>query len=149
MLKVHISYKPPSYCSLLFRYRWRPRQFSRLKYFRTLVVPGRGFRKGAILQGRHIPSGLPVICQSCLIIKGYAMGTSAHATIHRNSTYVQTVRWSIYNTRQPEHPHLTICRYERPPQRPSSSTQQHVSDVTLRFDQMISYPYFHWMYIIP
>ena len=33
--------------------------------------------------------------------------------------YVHTVRRSIYETRQPEHPHLSILRYKQRPQGPS------------------------------
>ena len=51
MLNVQLSYKHPSSWRILFRYWGRTKQFSCLKKFRALVVPGRGCRKGIILQG--------------------------------------------------------------------------------------------------
>ena len=39
---------------------------------------------------------------------GFVMGVSVHATRHRNSTYVQTVRRSIYDNRRTKHPHSQI-----------------------------------------
>ena len=50
------------------------------------------------------------------------MVASVHAPRQRNGMYVQTVRWSIYETRRPEHPHSPIRRYERLPQGPPSRT---------------------------
>ena len=90
----------------------RPGQFIHMKVFRALMVPGGGFCEGIILQGIHIPSGLPVIGQSFLRIKGYVTGACVHVTIQRNSTYIQTFRRSIYDTRQSKYPHLPIRRYE-------------------------------------
>ena len=46
-------------------------------------------------------------------------GASVHTPRQRNSTYVQTVRRSIYKTRQPEHLHSPIRWYEQLPQIPS------------------------------
>ena len=43
------------------------------------------------------------------------MGASVNVPRQRNSTYVQTVRWYIYETRWPKHPHLSISWYERRP----------------------------------
>ena len=40
---------------------------------------------------------------------------SIHAPRQRNSRYVQMVRWSIYETRLPEHPHWPIRLYKRCP----------------------------------
>ena len=76
-------------------------QFSCLKKFRALVVPGGGSRKGIIIQGILTPTGVLPNGQSCFRIKGYVTGESIHATINMNSNYVQTVRWSIYDTRLP------------------------------------------------
>ena len=45
-------------------------------------------------------------------------GVSVHVPRQRNSTYIHTVRRSIYKTRHPEHPHLPILQYERVPQGP-------------------------------
>ena len=47
-------------------------------------------------------------------------GAFVHAPRQRNSTYVHTVRWSIYKTRRPDHPHSPIRQYERRPQGPPS-----------------------------
>ena len=49
----------------------------------------------------------------------HVTGASVHVPRQRNSTYVQTVIRSIYETRRPEHPHLPIHRYKwRPPETP-------------------------------
>ena len=65
MLNVNLSYNPTSSWRILFRYGGYPRQFSRLKKFRALVVPGGGCRKGIILQGgqieRRFSCGSPVM----------------------------------------------------------------------------------------
>ena len=119
-MNMHLSYKPPSPCRIMFWSGGRPRQFSHQKNFRYLVVPSGGFRKGKILQGRQLPPGLPVIVQSCLRRKGDVTEASVHAPIQVNSTYVQTVRRSIYETRRPEHPHFSIHQYERRHLGPSS-----------------------------
>ena len=115
---MHLSHKPPSYWRILFQSGGYPRQFIRMKKFRDLVVPSRDWRKGIFLQGRQLPSGLPVIDQSFLRIKGGVTGASVNATRQRNSTYAQAIRRSIYNTRRPERPHLPIRRYEQRPQGP-------------------------------
>ena len=120
MLNVYLSYKPPSSWRIMFRSGGYPRQFSLLKKFRAVVVPVRGCRKGIILQGRQLKAGFPVAVQSCLKRKRDITGASVHEPRHRNSTYIQTVRQSIYETRQPEHPHSPIRRYERCPQGPPS-----------------------------
>ena len=54
ILNVHLSYKPPNYCRILFHSRGHPRQFSRLKKFRALVGPGGGYYKGIVLQGSQL-----------------------------------------------------------------------------------------------
>ena len=54
MLNVHLSYNTPSYWRILFCSGGRPRQFSFLKKFRSLVVLGGGCRKGIILQGSKL-----------------------------------------------------------------------------------------------
>ena len=51
------------------------------------------------------------------------MGTSVHAPIQSNSTYVQTFRLYIYETRLTKHPRLPIRRYQRRPQVPVSWTR--------------------------
>ena len=53
-------------------------------------------------------------------IRSIVTGVSVHAPIQRNSTYVQTFRRFIYETRRPEHPHSPISRYKRRPQGPLS-----------------------------
>ena len=47
-------------------------------------------------------------------------GASVHTPRQRNSTYVHTVRRSIYETIWPEHSHLPIRQYKKRPQGPSS-----------------------------
>ena len=56
---------------------------------------------------------------------GFLTGASTHAPRQRNSMYVQTVRWSIYDKRQTEHPHLPIRRYKRSPQETPLLTPLH------------------------
>ena len=131
MLHLHLSYKTPRSWRILFRSGGHPRQFSRLKKFRALVVPGGGFRKG-ITQGMQLPSGLPVIGQSCLRRKGDVIWVSVHSPIQRNSTYVHTVRMYIYETRRPEHPHLPIHRYQQSPQRPPFTVPLQAADLRVR-----------------
>ena len=50
----------------------------------------------------------------------HVTGASVHVHIHRNSTYVQKVIWSVYKTGRPKHPHLKIWWYQRCPQGPAS-----------------------------
>ena len=54
--------------------------------------------------------------------EGLVTGASVRAPRQSNSTYIQTVRRSIYDTRLPEHPHSLIRQYKRclqvPPSRP-------------------------------
>ena len=121
-MNVLLSYKPPSSWRILFWSGGCPSNFIHLKKFRSLVVPNGGCREGIIIQGRHLPSYLPVIGYSCLRIKRYADGVSVHAPIQRNISYTQVFRRSIYKTRRPKNPHLPIGRYERRPQRPIFST---------------------------
>ena len=99
MLNVKLSYKHTSSWRILFWSGGYPRQFSPLKKFGALVVPGGGFRKGIILQEILTPMGVLTNVQSCLRKKGDVTGASVHATRQRNSTYIQTVRRSIYDTR--------------------------------------------------
>ena len=120
MLNVHLIYKPPSFWGVLFRSGGYPSRFSCLKRFRALVVPSRGLRKGVIIQGILTPTGVLPNVQSCLRIKGDVTGSSVHSPIQRNSTYIQTVRRSVYETRWPEHPHLPIRQYKRRPLGPAS-----------------------------
>ena len=51
-----------------------PRQFSRLKIFRSMPDPGGVFRKRIIIQVRKLPLGLTAIDQSCLRRKGDVTG---------------------------------------------------------------------------
>ena len=118
MLNMHIGYNPPSSWRILFWSGGRPRKFSHLKHFRSLIDPGRVCCKGIFIQGIQLPSGLPVIGQSFLRIKGYVTGESVHAPRQRNSPYGQTDRLSIYNTVQPKHPQWSIFWYELFPQGP-------------------------------
>ena len=46
MLNLHLRFKPPSSCRILFRSGGHPGQFSCMKKFRYLVVPVGYFRKG-------------------------------------------------------------------------------------------------------
>ena len=75
------------------------------------------------------------------------MGASAHAPRHRNSMYVQTVRRSIYDTRQPEHPHSPIRQYEQRPQGPPFTASLHGiltgHGPTLRYVYIYVYIYFY------
>ena len=66
MFSVYLSYKPPSSWKILFRFGGRPRQFSPLKKFRDLVVPGGGFLKEIIIQWRQLK-------------RGFSCGWSSHA----------------------------------------------------------------------
>ena len=50
------------------------------------------------------------------------IGAWVHAPIQRSITNVQIVRWSIYDTRRPEHPHLQVLWYKHPPQGTSART---------------------------
>ena len=70
MFNVHLGYKPPSSWRKLFRYGGYPRQFSRLKKIRSLLVPGGGFCKGTILPGGQQKRSFHLIGQSCLRKKG-------------------------------------------------------------------------------
>ena len=54
MLNIHLSYNPTTSWRILFHSGGCPRQFSRLKKFRALVVPGGGWHKGIILQWRQL-----------------------------------------------------------------------------------------------
>ena len=54
MLNVHLIYKPHGSLRILFWSEGIPRQLSRLKRFRDLVVAGGGFRKGVILKWRQL-----------------------------------------------------------------------------------------------
>ena len=118
MLNVHLSYKPLSYWRILFRSGGFSRQFSCMKRFRSLVVPGRGCRKDAIIQGIKLKRRFSYGSRSCLRIKGDVTGVSFHSYRPRNGPNIQVSRRSIYDTRRPEHPHLPIHQYERCPRYP-------------------------------
>ena len=122
MLNVNLSYKPPSSWRILSRPGGCPRQFSCQKLFRSLTDPGGAYRKGVILQGRRLFSGLPVLFKSCLIIIVYIMVADVYAPRQRNSPFGQTSRQYIYRTILPEQPHSTIHQWEQFPQVPVSLT---------------------------
>ena len=88
MFNVNLSYKPLSFLRILFWYGWRPRQFSCLKFSRDLTGTEGVCCKGIILQGGQITSGLSVIGQSCLIIKGGAYVSYVHAPRQKSSLYI-------------------------------------------------------------
>ena len=119
-MTVHLSYKPPSSWRVLFLSGGYPRNFSRLKKFRALVVPGKGLRKGVIIQGIMTSTGVLTNIQSSLRRKGGVTGAYVHAPIQRNSTCIHMVSRSIYDTIRHKNPHLPICRYKRCPQGPPS-----------------------------
>ena len=96
---MDLSYKHTSSWSIIFLYEGCPRQSSRIKNFGSLVVPSGGFRKGVIIQERHVPSGLPVIGHSLLRIKFGVTGESIHVPRQNNSPYVQTVIRYIYENK--------------------------------------------------
>ena len=79
MLNVHLSYKPPDSCRILFRSGGSPRKFSCMKIFRALVVPGRFCLKGGIFQGIMTPTGVLQNVHSLLIRKGGVVLESVHA----------------------------------------------------------------------
>ena len=56
MVNVHLSYKRPSSCRILFRSEERPSQFSCLKRFRSLKDPVEVCCKGINIHGRQLPS---------------------------------------------------------------------------------------------
>ena len=58
MLNVHLSYKPHISCRILFQYGVIPSKFSHQVKFRALVIPGRGFCKGIIIQDVLAPTGV-------------------------------------------------------------------------------------------
>ena len=135
MLNAHLRYKPLSSWRILFWYGGRPWQFSRLKIFNSVVVPGRECCKGVIIQCVMVPTGVLPNGQSYLRIKGDVSGSSVHAPMQRNINYGQTVRRSIYKTRGPEHPHLTICWYRLLPQGPALRTRYRGHDPGLIYEQ--------------
>ena len=137
MLNMHISYNPPNPWRILFPSGGCPRQFSCLKIFRDLVVTGGGCRKGVILQGILMPTGVLPNVQSCLIRKWDVIGTSVYESRQINSTYVHTVRQSIYKTIQPDQPHSQIRRYKQRPQGPASRPR-YTSDVFLQCWSVLS-----------
>ena len=66
---------------------------------------------------QHLVCGEETVCASDRHI--VVTVASINAPRQRNSTYVQKVRRSIFDTRQPEQPHLPILQYERRPQGPA------------------------------
>ena len=115
-MNIYLSYNPPSSWRILFWSAGYPRQFSCLKIFRTLVVPGGGFRKGIILQGILKHAGVLPNGESFLRRKGDVTGAYVHEPRHSNSAHVQTIRGSIYETRWLEYPHSPIQKYQQLPQ---------------------------------
>ena len=120
MLEFHPGYNPPSSYGVLFWSGGRPRQFSHLKIFRALIDTGGVFCRGINIEGRQLPSGLPVIFQSWLRRKGGVTGSSVHVIRKNNIRYGQIINGSIYNSRRFEHLHSSTRRYKRRPQGPAS-----------------------------
>ena len=103
MLNVHLSYKPPSSYRILFRYGGRPRQFSYLKIFRSLVVPIGRCHKGVIMQWRlmkrRFSCGRPVMLEKkrgcsgsicpCIQTEEYYVHTDVH-TVYLQDHMTQT-----------------------------------------------------------
>ena len=108
-MNVNLSYNSPSSWSIQFKSGGCPSQFSSLKNFRSLVVPGGGCHKGRNIQVVLVTMGVPPNRQSLLRIKVDVTIASVHAPIQRNIPYGHTVRQSIYKTRQPKNPQLPIC----------------------------------------
>ena len=73
-----------------------------MKIFMGLLVTSRGCCKGVIVQRIMTPKGFLTNGQSLLRIKWDVTGASFHAPRQSNRMYVQTVRQSIYETRQPD-----------------------------------------------
>ena len=119
-VECNLSYKPPSSWRILFLPRVYPRQFIRLKHFRSMAVPSGGCHKGVIIQVILTPMAVLPNGQAWLRKKGYITGGSVHAPIHRNSMHIQTIIRSIYKTRRPKYPHSPIFRYQQRPQGPTS-----------------------------
>ena len=86
---------------------WRVGLQSLLSGQRTDVSGGAGFRPLKSVWNSPQWEDVAVL---------HVTGLSVHAPRQRNSTYIQTVRRSIYETRRPEHTHLPIRRYEQRPQ---------------------------------
>ena len=72
---------------------------------------------------------------------------SVHVPIQRNSTYIQTVRRSIYKTRRQEHPHSPICQQKRRPQGPPFTDPLHGilnrQGPTLHYGYVYVYSYYY------
>ena len=115
MSNVHLRYNPPISWRIMFWSGGNPRHFSSMKKFRSLVVPGGGWRKGITIKGILTPTEVLPNGISCLIRKGDVPGASINVPVQRNSAYAQTVRRSIYNTRRPKQPHSPTRRYKRRP----------------------------------
>ena len=78
--------------------------------------PLRGLLKGSNSSSNYDDYGIPSKCTVVLDDKRDVILVSVYAPIHSNSSYRQTIRWSIYETRGTKHPHSPILRYEqRPP----------------------------------
>ena len=88
--------------------------------------PRWGYHNGVIIQGRQLPSDLPVIFQSFLRIKVGLTEASIHEPMHRNISHRQTFRQSIYKNILTRHPHLPIRQYKQLPQVPSLQTSYKV-----------------------
>ena len=114
MLNVKLSYNPTIYWIIFIRYGGHPSNFSHMKIFRSLADPGGVYRKGIIFQSCSSSAGFPVARNSQLRRKGDVIGAYSHTFRPMNNPYGKTVRWYIYNTRWPEHPHLPIrCHIQR------------------------------------
>ena len=80
MLNLHLSYKPPSSCRVLFRSGDCHRKVSCLKKFRAPVFPVRGCRKRIIIQGVQLKQRLSCVRQLFFRSKGNVTGESLHTS---------------------------------------------------------------------
>ena len=86
------------------------REFEILKDLSDWVSLLKNTRKTVIMERQlcHTPGRMSVVVYGRRTTGTGVTGASVHAPRQRNSTYVQTFRWSIYETRRPEHPHSPI-----------------------------------------
>ena len=78
-----------------------------------------GYLKPVYIHGRHPHWSLTIFWTIKYPLPTVTVA-SVHAPRQKNITYIQTVRRSIYKTRRPEQPHLSIWQYERLSQGPAS-----------------------------
>ena len=78
LLNVHVRYKPPSHLRILIQSGGFPRKCSHQKNFKDLVVLGRGFNKGTIIQDINLKYRFYCDRHSLLIRKGDVMWEYVH-----------------------------------------------------------------------